>query len=94
MTSNDTNRLRQCVEALRTQLDEIPSPDPAAVARLRATLADIEAAIASQGASSAKGAGASIAHRLTAAAREFEDSHPALTGALGSVIDALGRMGI
>ena len=94
MTSNDIQRLRRSVEALRIQLDELPAPDQAAAARLRATLAEIEAAMTSQDPSAAKGAGASLGHRLAAAARDFEDSHPALTGTLGSVIDTLGRMGI
>ena len=89
----DSNRLRRCVEVLRSQLDELPAPDAAAVDRLRVTLAEIEAAMDSSN-ESAKAAGASLGRRLTTAARDFEDSHPAISGTLSSVIDALGRMGI
>ena len=36
----------------------------------------------------------SIVQRLAAAERHFEQTHPTLAGVLGSVIDALARMGI
>ena len=36
----------------------------------------------------------SLVGRLGEAARHFEESHPTLSGILGSMIDALGRMGI
>ena len=36
----------------------------------------------------------SLVTRLTESARNFEESHPTLFGAVGSVIDALSRMGI
>lgn len=36
----------------------------------------------------------SVAYRLGEAAREFENSHPTLSGMVGSVIDTLSRMGI
>ncbi len=36
----------------------------------------------------------SLAARLADAEREFEATHPTLSGIVGSIIDALGRMGI
>jgi hypothetical protein len=36
----------------------------------------------------------SIAQRLATAEHEFEATHPTLAGIVGSVIDALARMGI
>ncbi|HVC94661.1 MAG TPA: DUF4404 family protein [Pirellulales bacterium] len=36
----------------------------------------------------------SIVKRLGDAAQQFEDSHPTLFGSVGSVVDALSRMGI
>jgi len=36
----------------------------------------------------------SIVKRLGEAAQHFEDSHPTLFGSVGSVVDALSRMGI
>jgi signal transduction histidine kinase len=35
-----------------------------------------------------------IASRLTEAAQHFEESHPTLSGIIGSLIDTLSRMGI
>ncbi len=48
MTVPDSLRLHNSLEALRQQLDELPPSDAAAVARLRATLADIETALSPQ----------------------------------------------
>ena len=36
----------------------------------------------------------SLARRLADGARHFENSHPTLFGSVGSVVDALSRMGI
>ena len=36
----------------------------------------------------------SLVDRLQAAAQEFEDSHPTVTGILSRLIDGLGQMGI
>ena len=36
----------------------------------------------------------SLIARLGDAAREFEDTHPTLAGTIGSIIDALGQMGV
>jgi Domain of unknown function (DUF4404) len=37
---------------------------------------------------------ASLIARLSHAAREFEGTHPTLSGTIGSIIDALGQMGV
>lgn len=42
----------------------------------------------------ARGESSTIGERLSNAAQEFEETHPALAGAVGSVVDALSRMGI
>ena len=42
----------------------------------------------------ASGADESIVERLSAAERHFESTHPTLAGIVGSIINALSRMGI
>lgn len=87
---NDRQQLLATVAQLKQQLDEVQGLDPATQARLRATLADLEVALANQKPALQPG----LAERLGQAAREFEESHPILAGTVGSVIDALARMGI
>jgi hypothetical protein len=92
MTSSDSSRLQRSIAALRTELDSASGLDPAAAARLRATLAEIESTLAETplGAGGESGLG----HRLAVAAREFDDSHPALSATLAGVIETLSRIGI
>ncbi len=87
---DEREQLLATLDQLRLRLDQIPSLPPATVAKLRATLADIEAALAGKKSTSEHGLG----ERLNQAALEFEASHPVLSGTLGGIIDALGRMGI
>jgi len=94
MASSDIQRLVRSIELLRSQLDGAISLDPGAAARLRTTLSEIETTLVGEHSESVKTSAAGFGHRLTAATRDFEDSHPALAGTLGSLIDALARMGI
>jgi hypothetical protein len=84
-------RLREALEQLRLQLDELRARDPAVADRLQETLAEAEAAL--DGPSQGE-ANDSIVKRLSDAVLDYEATHPSLAGNLGSVIDALGRMGI
>jgi len=87
---DEREKLQATLDALQTQLSQAKSLDPAITARLRATLADVDAALAGREPS----AGHSPSERLSQVARDFEASHPTLSGAVGSIIDALARMGI
>jgi len=92
----DSEKLREAVAALHAALVEADAVDPETRRLLEDSLADILERPVSRGdeppASSA--APASMVGRLTTAAEEFEGTHPTLAGLVGSVIDALSRMGI
>jgi hypothetical protein len=97
--STDREKLREAVAALHAALVETDAVDPETRRLLEESLADIHCTLerpTSRGeeppASSA--APASMVGRLTTAAEEFEGTHPTLAGLVGSVIDALSRMGI
>lgn len=95
--SEATEKLRATLDDLHAQLASMNEVEPAAQALLKSAVSDLRQKLDEQGApaSSAEfGESASIVDRLHEAARHFEESHPTLTGAIGSVIDALGRMGI
>jgi Domain of unknown function (DUF4404) len=87
---SDREQLLATLEQLRRQLDDTPSLQPAMTARLRATLADLEGALAGKNPAGEQ----RLRERLGQAALDFEASHPMLSGNVGSIIVALGRMGI
>lgn len=90
--------LRGKLAELQTKLSATAAIDPADRALMEEVVADIELVLAEQARGAAPGESAaepgSLVERLAAAARNFEDTHPTLFGAVGSVIDALSRMGI
>jgi uncharacterized protein DUF4404 len=93
--SPDRGRLDQALRELRAELDDLSNIDPQLRQRLERTVADLEQALAETtpaGSTAARQSG--LAQRLTEMARHFEETHPTLSGTLGSVIDALARMGI
>ncbi len=87
-------RLLSTVHKLRAQLESASDLDPRVADDLRATLAEIETALADQSPSSGALRAQLLKWRLGSVATEFEASHPTLAGAVGSVIDALAGMGI
>ncbi len=80
--------LRAKLAQLRAQLDASSNVAPETRALLDEALVDAEAIVRSGRRDD------TLAHRLGAAASGFEGQHPTLAGAVGSVIDALSRMGI
>ena len=69
--------------------------DPAFRQRLESTLEELRAALAQQEYSeSSTNEEPPLVQRLAESARHFEETHPNLSGMIGSIIDALGRMGI
>ncbi len=98
-------RLEQLLGELRAQLAASSTVDAPLRRRLEQTLSEVQQALSTPGgltsAASASGGSSAVGHsgeplrkRLSEATIEFEVSHPALAGTLGSLIDALGRMGI
>jgi hypothetical protein len=92
--SSDRDRLQRKLAELQVELDEQTNVEPQFRQRLEQTLEELQDVVAQ----SAPGADAEqhpgLAQRLTESARHFEETHPNLSGMIGSVIDALGRMGI
>ena len=86
------DKLRRTLEELRTQLDELRKRDPEVAEELEVTIAEAQALLGQE--RLPPPADASLVERLSAAVRDYEATHPALAGNLGSIIDALGRMGI
>jgi hypothetical protein len=87
--SAEPERLKATLDELRRELTDVGQLDPALRSQLSAALHEIQTALASQ-----DPPGESLLQRLRDAARDFEESHPALAGNLGSLIDTLGRTGI
>jgi hypothetical protein len=90
--AGEHDRLQKVLDQLQTQLNEVRQLDPAVAAHLESTIAEAQAALA--GRPTPPAAQRSIVERLSDAVLKYEASHPALAGNLGSIIDALGRMGI
>jgi hypothetical protein len=92
MMSDHLDKLRETLEQLRSQLDELRQHDPRVASHLEATIGEAEAALG--GAVKPSEEHESMVQRLSDAVHDYEASHPALSGNLGAIIDALGRMGI
>jgi hypothetical protein len=71
--------------------------DPAITANLEGSIAELEQLLLNRAAQETPVQSrhpSGLVDRFAEAARHFEDSHPGLSGTIGGVIDALGRMGI
>ena len=90
--STENDKLREALDQLRAQLEELRKLHPAVAAHLDATVGEAKAALAGQ--STQPLDHRSIVRQLSDAVLKVEASHPSLAGNLGSIIDALGRMGI
>jgi Domain of unknown function (DUF4404) len=89
---SEHEKLRDALEALEAQLDEMREVDPEMAAHLGSTLDQAQAVLA--GRPTQEDEHASMVEQLKRAVLKYEASHPTLAGNIGSVIDALGRMGI
>jgi uncharacterized protein involved in exopolysaccharide biosynthesis len=91
--SDDVAKLRATLAELHAELESIRATDPEIQELLGGTLSDIQAVLQRQPPRAERGR-ASIVGRLADLARQYEDTHPTLSGLLGSIIDTLSRMGI
>jgi hypothetical protein len=95
-----SNDLRETLARLHEQLRSTPDISAETRTLLQGIVQDIHSLLgdtASAGGPSHGPAGArqeSIVRQLANAEQEFQAVHPTLAGVVGSVIDALGRMGI
>lgn len=88
--ARDRERLNAALEELQAELEEAKNIDPALQERLQRTIDEIHQALEEPETVEQH----SFADRLSEGVNHFEETHPNLAGMLGSVIDALGRMGI
>lgn len=95
MMNQRLEKLRATVQDLERELNEIDSLDGATREVLAQAARDIQVALGDQEQASERlAAEPSMTERLRDAARDFETSHPELSGVLERVIDALGQLGI
>jgi hypothetical protein len=100
--AEESNNLRETLAQLHEQLRAAPDLGAETRRQLQQVVADIHALLEQAppaGTSSPAGPlraleQESIVARLGSAEREFQATHPTLAGIVGSIIDALGRMGI
>lgn len=99
--SEAADRLRHALQELEKAVETHADVDPEVLAKLEQAITGINAAIlqASPHAEDDESAPPqteeeTLTGQLSGLAREFEVSHPTLSGMVGSVIDALARMGI
>lgn len=93
-------KLHAALEELETAVQSQAAVDPQTRERLERAISDIRAALnnlppdAPTAGSSSESEEDSLTGQLAGVAREFEATHPTLSGMVGSVIDALAQMGI
>jgi len=93
--STSAEKLRATLADLHGQLEAVEELDPEVRQMLRGALDEIHEKLDhSEAESEASANHESTAQNLRELVDRFEGSHPTLAGAVGSVIDALGRMGI
>ena len=94
--SDQSEKLKATLAQLHAELERIEGAGPQERELLHGALADIQTALESSsgGHQTTPAEQASIRERLTTAAQHFEETHPTLSGLVGSLIDALGRMGV
>jgi hypothetical protein len=97
--ATNPEQLKATLDDLHRQLAKIDQVDPALRQQLTHVLAEIQAALQGKSDSGQSPGGKttkpeSLVQRLRESARHFEESHPALAGNIGSLIDTLGRSGI
>lgn len=96
--TDDQVKLRSTIDELHAELAAMDQVDEGVRSLLTSAVADIHAALEKDELPAAEQGDeqedSSIVGRLTQAARHYEDSHPTLSGILGSIIDTLSNMGI
>jgi hypothetical protein len=90
--AGEQDKLRETLDELRAQLDDIRQRDPALAAQLDATVARVNSVLTARTVDANEQR--SIVKRLSDAVQKYEASHPTLAASLGSIIDALAQMGI
>ncbi|MDH3719224.1 MAG: DUF4404 family protein [Planctomycetota bacterium] len=90
--SEAQEKLRSTIQQLHAELESIEQVDEDVQQLLQTAVDDIHQALQQDAESTEESS--QISGRLSEAAQHFEDSHPTLSGIIGSLIDTLSRMGI
>ena len=85
-------KLRGIVKELETELDSLESVDAQSRNLLEEALEDLRAALSKTDPASLESE--SLVERLQTAEREFQVSHPTISGLVLRMINALGQLGI
>jgi hypothetical protein len=86
MTHQD---LEQALKIVQRELSRAEHLDAEEVAKLKATMEEIQAVLGQQTSEEEE----SLSERVASSARRFEESHPILTENLGRIADILQQMG-
>jgi hypothetical protein len=92
MADEHDKKLRETLNRLQAQVDDLRKRDPAVAEHLLSTLAEAKAVIGGEPTQPEEHR--SLVERLSNAVLKYEASHPALAGNLGSIVDALSQLGI
>jgi hypothetical protein len=90
--SEHARKLRATLAELEDELRSLPSVDEETRAVLEEAAEEIQSALRTEQPTPLRRQ--SLMDRLTTTAKQFEGSHPNLTGILSRLVDGLGQMGI
>lgn len=88
--TDEQQKLRATIDQLHAELASMDQVDDDVQQMLKGTLDDIHNALGEQPTDESS----TIVGRLNEAARHYEETHPTLSGVIGSIIDTISRMGI
>jgi hypothetical protein len=89
----DRDKLNSTLNELQAEISDVEQLDPEERNRLRAALAEIQAVLDKQHQPAAASHSSGLIDRLGDAAMRLEESHPALSSAVGNLAGMLGQMG-
>ena len=90
--AGEHDKLRETLNRLQSQIDDLHRRDPAVAEHLQATLAEAKAVLG--GEPTQPQGQRSLTERLSDAVLKYEGSHPAIALNLERIIDALSEIGI
>jgi hypothetical protein len=90
--ADDRDKLRDALDRLQKELEELRKLNPGVGAQLDETIGEARATL--EGRPPDHKRHRTLIERLSNAMLEYEASHPSLAGNLGGLIDALANMGI
>jgi hypothetical protein len=92
LVADDHNKLREALDRLQSELDELRMVNPGAAAHLDETIGEVRATL--DGKALEQHRQRSLTERLRDAVLQYEASHPSLALNLSGLVDALANMGI